>query len=160
MNSVNEKEHEDKLRYMHFARYTLIRVISFSFFLININWLFINLKINFLFGMLLSLGFTVFSLAAIVEQLSRLKIRKNDLPLTRKFFYSESILNAFLVLCLKTPIGKWMLPFLMHTSDFDIMLGLLSIEIIACLIAVFRLFKINRGKDRYLKVIKILEKEK
>jgi hypothetical protein len=53
-----------------------------------------------------------------------------------------------------------MLPFLMHTSDFDIMLGLLSIEIIACLIAVFRLFKINRGKDRYLKVIKILEKEK
>lgn len=160
MNGVGEKEHEDKLRYMHFARYTLIRVISFSFFLININWLFINLKMNFLFGILLSFGFTIFGLVAIVEQLSRLKIRKNDLPLTRRFFYSESVLNALLVFCLKTPFGKWMLPFLVHTSDFDIMLGLLSIELIACLIGIFRLFKINRGKDRYLKVIKILEKEK
>lgn len=159
MDSIKQKEHEDKVRYMHFARYLMLRVFTFGFLILNMNWLFINLSMNFTFGMILSLLMTIFSMVAVIEQISRIKIRKTDLPITRYFLYSEGILNFLLAVFLVTPIGKWALPFLTHKSDSEMMFGLLVIEIVICIIGILRISKINHGKDRYLKVIEIFEKE-
>lgn len=155
---INKEKQNQIVNYLNFGRYLLIRMVSFGFFILNFNWLFMNLKLGFTFGELFSLAVVICNLVIIIEQLSRLHIRKADLPFTRYFFYFEITFNTFCTLFLHSWIVKWIFPFLTKKDDFKVIAIIFILQILFSLLLLYRISRIRKKKDRYFDLIKTFEK--
>ncbi|BDR60134.1 PTS cellobiose transporter subunit IIA [Lactobacillus xylocopicola] len=159
-NEVERKKREDKIKYLYFSRYLMLRYIVTFFLFANLFWWLILIQDKVGVGMTVAGLMTVGAGAAAVEQLTKLHHRKLDVPVTRIYLWLQVAVNLFLSCLVVLPIRPWFFPFITTSNTAYVVLAILLSGIVLACVAEQRIHNILIGKDKYQQVIDIYQKEK
>ncbi|MCT6891727.1 MAG: PTS cellobiose transporter subunit IIA [Lactobacillus sp.] len=153
-NKVERKKHNDKIKYLYFSRYLMVRYSVVIFLFANLFWLLILVEYQKLPGIILAGLMTILSGIAAIEQLTKMHNRKSDVPITRIYLWLQIIGNILLACSLFLPFKKQILPFITDQNSVYFMVAFLLAGILLAYFCERRIHNINIGKDKYLKAIK------
>jgi len=159
-NKVERKKHNDKIKYLYFSRYLMVRYCVVIFLFANLFWLLILVQYKKLLGIILSGILTLFSSIAAIEQITKMYNHRSDVPITRIYFWIQIVANTFLIVCLFLPFKLQIFPFITSTSSSYFMIAILLAGILLAYFCERRIHNIIIGKDKYLNAIETAIKDK
>lgn len=112
-NDIEQKKQEDKIKYLSFSRYLMIRYIVAIFLFTNLIWLIILMQYHQWLGIFVSGIMMLFTAISTVEQLTKMHSQKVDVSLTRTYLWVQIIVNVILSGCVFLPIKSKIFRFLL-----------------------------------------------
>lgn len=152
-DEIERKKQEDKIKYLYFSRYLMIRYIVAIFLFLNLIWLIILTQYREWLGIFISGITTLLSAISAVEQLTKMHNHKADVPLTRIYLWIQLIANVILSGCVFLPIKSKIFPFVNSNNSAYLILAILMVGIILAYVCEIRIHNILIGKDKYATAI-------
>lgn len=157
-----KKKHEDSIKYMYFSRYLMVRYSVTIMLFANLFWLVFCLPYHdiALLGIIIAAVMTIYTIVVAIEQLTKMHDRTPDIPMTRIYFWVQLAVNVILALIELSPMGRNVFPFVTTDSSKWLMEVFLLAGILICIVCEIRIRNINKGRDRYKRVINTFEKNR
>lgn len=156
-NEAAKKEYS--VSHLYFSRYTLVRYLVTGLFFTNLLWFFMAIGDSNNLSAIIAGCMLLVEASMMIEHISKLQNHQADMPINRIGLWIQAVLNVVLLLVLFTPMRLTIFEFAKKTPTITILAGILLLGIAICILCEYRLQKINRGEDRYTRLIQLYQKQ-